>query len=228
MTPEPIEITSRGITLRGQRWPGDAVTVLLLHEPGEEHDLDRWRPLIPYLLGNGATVLAFDLRGHGASDGDWDPHCAVEDVAAVVAEARVQASVVVCAAGESAIAALRAAELAPIDGLILLSPAPVYGQPPRGSGVPKLLIAGAHDASRRDTVAHLRAASIGPVLSVLVPTSAQGTDLIAGDIAATCREHILTFLNERRLEARQHVVGTRPEPDQFLERLGIRPKGVDE
>ena len=44
MTPQPLEIEIEpGVFLRGQRWPGDEMTVLLVHEPGEQHDLDDWR-----------------------------------------------------------------------------------------------------------------------------------------------------------------------------------------
>jgi pimeloyl-ACP methyl ester carboxylesterase len=228
MTLELVEIRRGNVTLRGQRWPGDPLTVVLLHEPGEDNDLDRWRPLIPYLLGNGATVLAIDLRGHGASDGDWSPAHEVDDAAAAVSYARQRgAMVVVCAAGESALAALRAAEVTRVDGLILLSPICDTGDPPRGPGTPKLLFAGGRDEEARDYAVQLRAASIGPALSVSLPTAERGTALIEGTAAATCREHIVAFLNERRREFALGSPSAGAIPDQFLERLGIRPKGVD-
>jgi pimeloyl-ACP methyl ester carboxylesterase len=223
-----VEIRSGNVTLRGQQWPGDPLTVVLLHEPGEDQDLDRWRPLIPYLLGNGASVLAIDLRGHGASDGDWSPAHVVDDIVAVVTFTRKRAAmVVVCAAGESALAALRAAAVTRVDGLILLSPICGSGDSPRGPGIPKLLIASGRDDEAIDCAGRLRAASIGPALSVSLPTAERGTALLAGAVAATCREHIAAFLDERRRETGRGSPSASAIPDQFLERLGIRPKGVD-
>jgi pimeloyl-ACP methyl ester carboxylesterase len=227
MTPDAIELTAGNVSLRGQRWAGDPLTLLLLHEPGDEHDLDDWRPLIPFLLGNGATTIAVDLRGHGASDGDWTPDLAVSDLAACIGAARRQAElVVVCAAGDSAVHAIRASETTTVDGLILLSPADPGATPPRGAGAPKLIVVGAGDAVARDSAARLRRVSIGAVLTMTVPSAERGAALLAGELAATCREQILMFLNERRREPRGGP--TAPvAPDRFLERLGIRPKGAD-
>ena len=227
-TPEWIEISSGDATLRGHRWPGDLLTVVLLHEPGEGYDLDRWRSLIPYLIGNKATVLAIDLRGHGASDGEWNDVTSVQDVSEIVTRTREQATfVVVCAEGASSTAALRAVESSQIDGLILISPPAVEGEPPRGEGVTKLLIAGSQSPGFPDNVNTLRNASIGPALSVLLPTTAQGSDILSSEMAVTCRAHIVKFLNERRFEARR-AAGVRPPRDEFLWRLGLTPRGESE
>jgi pimeloyl-ACP methyl ester carboxylesterase len=222
MSPEAIEIiVASDVTLRGQRWPGDGLSILLIHEPGIDRDLDLWRTLIPYLLGFGATIIALDLRGHGASDGDWDPIAAVDDIVAAVTSVRQQDHdhVVVCAAGDSAIAALRAAELTPIDGLVLLSPSGFEDAPPRGGGEPKLVISG-NDAAAKETSARLRRSVIGPTLFVIVPGDDSGTGLFAGDVAVNCREQLLAFLRKIRFaETNQSV------PDQFLDLLGIPRKG---
>lgn len=203
--PEPVEIDANGVTLRGLWWAGDSLVVILLHAPGDDHDLDRWRPLIPYLLGTGVSVLAADLRGHGASDGDWAPMSAVGDVGAVVAFARTRAEVsVVCAEGSCCLDVIRSAESGAVDGLVLLSPTDPGGNPPRGAGTPKLLLAGSFDESSKPAVAVLRDASIGPARSVVVPTADSGVGLLTGELAATCREHIVAFLSECRHD-RGHV-----------------------
>jgi pimeloyl-ACP methyl ester carboxylesterase len=227
-TPEWVEISIGEITLRGHLWPGDLLTIVLLHAPGDGYDLDRWRPLIPYLIGNKATVLAMDLRGHGASGGEWSEATSIENLDAIVARAREQAtSVVLCAEGKSTIAALRAVESNQVDGLILLSPPAVEGDPLRGEGASKLFIAGSQLPRYADNVNTLRNASIGPALSVLLPTTAQGCDILSSEMAVTCRAHIVKFLNERRIEARK-VVGMRPPRDEFLWRHGLTPRGESE
>jgi len=225
MRPAATEyVVAPDVTLRGQRWQGDLLSVLLIHEPGAGRDLDLWRPLIPYLIGNGATVVALDLRGHGASDGEWEPELAASDLATVATEVRGQGAerVVLCAARESGIAAVRAAELGPIDGLVMLSPSGFDGNPPRGRGGPKLLIRGGSDDSKATTDT-LRSSMIGRTMIVTVPSAESGTELLAGDSAITCREHILALLNEVRMEK-----SNRSSPDKFLELLGIQKRGARE
>lgn len=227
MIADAASVAVGDIVLRGQVWPGDDLTVLLIHEPGAEHDLDDWNPLIPYLLGAGATAFAIDLRGHGASDGEWDDTTAANDIATLVAAARQRTTiVVVCAAGASATAAVRAAESARLDGLILLSPTDPGPEPPRGAGAPKLILVGADDAASRTAADRLRKASIGAFLTVTLPTGEHGAELFRGEMALTCREQIIGFLNERRLEPTGGPAAPVP-PDHFLERLGIRPKGAE-
>jgi pimeloyl-ACP methyl ester carboxylesterase len=125
MTPQPVEVVAaNGCVLRGQIWPGESVWVVLLHDVGPDEDLDRWRPLIPSLLAERLSVLAVDLRGHGASGGEWAEEAAVEDVAEIVRylKERVAETVVVIAAGMTATSALWAAELVRMEGAVLLSP----------------------------------------------------------------------------------------------------------
>jgi pimeloyl-ACP methyl ester carboxylesterase len=223
--PEWVEIPSGDVVLRGHRWAGDPLTIVLLHAPGDGNDLDRWRPLIPYLIGNKATILAIDLRGHGASDGDWDESHAVTDIATVVDHIRdTSFPIVLCAEGDSAFAALRTAESSEVDGLILLSPSVVDGELPRGAGVTKLIVTGNSDQDYVKYITRLRNASIGPALALLLPTDTQGVDILASKTASTCRAHIMKFLNERRIEARQ-TLGVRSPRDEFLRRLGLESKG---
>jgi pimeloyl-ACP methyl ester carboxylesterase len=228
VTPEPVEIDAGGVALRGLWWPGDGLVAILLHAPGDDRDLDRWRPLIPYLLGIRASVLAVDLRGHGASDGDWTPGTSNGDFASVVAFARARSRVaVVCAEGASALDAVRAAETTVMDGLALLSPSHPEGDSPRGAGEPKLLIAGSFDELGASAVASLRDASIGPARSVLVPTSESGIALLTGELAATCREQIVAFLNERRFDTGSVQRSSGAAQDRLLEIMGMRRSGSE-
>ncbi len=66
---QPFEILmADGVVLRGQRWGEGADWIILLHEPGEDRDLDDWRLLLPAIMAPERTLLTVDLRGHGDSD----------------------------------------------------------------------------------------------------------------------------------------------------------------
>lgn len=213
---EPVEIASDdGVTLRGERWGVNDTWVVLLHDRGPDEDLDRWRPLVPRLADDGWTSLALDLRGHGASDGEWSGDLAVADVAAAVgfARARGASRVVVAAAGDSAVATLRASTSARADALVLLSPAIRADQPVadlRGSGEAKLIFVGGGAAAPRRAAERLRNASIGWTLLVNLPTSAQGTNLLGGASGRHVRNQVARFLAEQRyLAARRAVLPSR-------------------
>lgn len=226
----PVEIGVGGnLQLRGQQWDGGPVWTVLVHEPGVEHDLDDWRALIPYLLGSGSGVLAFDLRGHGASDGDRSISSTADDIASVVVWLRGWGvrQIVVIAAGASAVEAIRACEQTRIEGVIAVSPDDAGGEPPRGAGVAKLLFAAANAPGGLGAARAIKQASIGPALLVSLPVAQGGAALFSSELATTCREHVLAFLRERALE--QSIGGwTAPAGDQFLKRLGITPKGAGE
>jgi pimeloyl-ACP methyl ester carboxylesterase len=219
MTAVPVTIaTDDGIDLRGQLWPGADDWVVLVHDVGDDEDLDRWRPLVPYLLGADLAVLAVDLRGHGASDGEWTNAAAVADTAAVVRFARERGAgcVTIVGAGVSGVNALFAVEAETAEGVVALSPrgsdalsarnvgisVPSTAPLPRAPGVPKLLVVGSRDPASRDTTDRLRAASIGWALVVSLPTADRGTALLDGPWAGHVREQLLAFVREQRFIAR--------------------------
>jgi pimeloyl-ACP methyl ester carboxylesterase len=226
MTPDAVEIeTADGVILRGLVWGNHPDRAILLHDIGETADLDDWRPLIPALLGQEFTVLAVDLRGHGASDGDWNPDACVTDIAAIVKSSRT-GCVVIVAAGAAATAAVRAMELEPVDGLVLLSPA-LEDEPPRGAGVSKLIIAGALDPEFRAAMDRLRVASIGWAVAVNLPTTAQGTDLLSESWGSHVREHAIAFIRERRF-MKANGSARAPLPESFLVQAGLKPAEREE
>jgi pimeloyl-ACP methyl ester carboxylesterase len=221
MTPDAVEFEAAdGVLLRGLIWGGHPDRVILLHDAGAIADLDDWRPLIPTLLGQDLSVLAVDLRGHGASDGEWDPGACVADIAAIVNSSRT-GCVVIVAAGAAATAAVRAMELEPVDGLVLLSPA-LEDETPRGAGVSKLLIAGVLDPESRAAMDRLRIASIGWAVAVNLPTTAQGTALLEEPWGGHVREQIGAFIRERRF-MKSNGNERAPLPESFLVRAGLKP-----
>jgi pimeloyl-ACP methyl ester carboxylesterase len=195
-----------GTILRGQLWAGTGTWVVLLHEPGDDRDLDHWLPLAPFLAAREWSVLAVDLRGHGVSDGDWDPGLASDDLAAVIDFARSAGAtfVAVAGAGESAVTILQSAVVTRPDAMILLSPAlepeaDLTGL--RGAGEPKLFVAGGGDAGAWAVTQRLRKVAIGWGMLLSLPTTEQGTALLAGAAASQLREHIIGFLAEQRFLA---------------------------
>lgn len=228
-------IAADGAVLRGQRWVGNSTWVILLHESGDDADLDRWMPLAPHLAGRGWSVLAVDLRGHGASDGDWDPRLADRDVAVVVEFARSHGAAFVClgAAGDSATTVLRLAGEARPDVLVLLSPKVDADQPVsdlRGAGEAKLIVAGGGNTDARASAERLGKAAIGPVLVLNLPAHEQGTALLHGEVATHLREHVIGFLAEQRFLAGlreqwaraggNRTVGRGTSADMDVERTG--------
>ncbi|MFN7699879.1 MAG: alpha/beta hydrolase [Deltaproteobacteria bacterium] len=158
--PEPVEVeipTPDGLRLQGTLYPApepDAAAVVLVHQLGSSRG--EWTPLIEALRTTPAlTVLAFDLRGHGAStlgrDGaqlehrDFDTLGWAEtqrDVSSAVAFLRDEDAPVhprrVALVGSSigATAVVRAASEDPgLDVLVALSPGRAY------QGVDSILVA---------------------------------------------------------------------------------------
>ena len=90
MSAVPVEfVTDDGVTLRGECRGGDRDWLVLVHDLGS--DLDCW-DLFPELWAWPLSVLAFDLRGHGGSDGISSLSCVQCDVVAATGFARSHGS----------------------------------------------------------------------------------------------------------------------------------------
>jgi pimeloyl-ACP methyl ester carboxylesterase len=202
MSFEPVELRARdGLVLRGECRRGEPDWLVLVHDVGE--DLDAWRPLIALAELRGWSALALDLRGHGGSDDPWDADACVADVSLATTEARRRGARAVCVAGagEGAIAALRAALESPPEALVLLSPGPVpaeHADSLRAPEVPELIVVGSHSARDDGEARRVAELSIGPALRVGLPTSAHGTELLAGPLARQAIEQVAAFWDEQR------------------------------
>jgi pimeloyl-ACP methyl ester carboxylesterase len=202
MSFEPVELCTRdGLVLRGECRQGEPDWLVLVHDVGG--DLDAWRPLIGLAELRGWSVLALDLRGHGGSDDPWDPDACVADVVLATSEVRRRGARAVCVAGagEGAIAALRAAAESPPEALVMLSPGPVpedHAGSLRAPEVSELIVVGSHSARDDADARRVAELSIGPALRVGLPTSAHGTELLAGALAQQAIEHVAAFWDEQR------------------------------
>lgn len=207
-TPAPVEFrTGDGITLRGVRWGEAGDWLIMVHDCDGESDLDSWRPLIP-ALGNGEwSILAIDLRGHGASEGEWTGSSVASDLSAAIGFARDHGAqwIALMAAGHAAVATLKLASEMTLDALVMLSPSVTGEEAPgtlRGKGEAKLFAVGGKNLELQRGVAQLRNQSIGWAMLVTAPAEAQGTGLLSGEHASQVRERIVAFLTEQRFLAK--------------------------
>jgi pimeloyl-ACP methyl ester carboxylesterase len=178
---EAVEIAARdGTLLRGELRRGGADGVVLVHDHGR--DLDAWRDLPAALAEDGLAVLAFDLRGHGGSDGD---EVAEDDVADVVAFARATGfeRVYVGAEGASAGAALASAE----EAAFVLAP----------RGVDREYAGRALVVLSRDDPLEARAGELFPGESIVISVP-EPPPLLDGAWAGNVRDYVIRFLREAR------------------------------
>ena len=193
---EAVEIPARdGRVLRGQLRRGGTDWVVLVHDLGE--DLDAWRSLAPALVERKLSVLAYDLRGHGGSDGEVDSSQTAADVATVVAFARAEGAkrVYLGTAGRSTRPAIEAGAAEGCEALFAL--APVGEDLGRTPPLAKLAIAGSRDPEQ-DAAGTELARSPGWTVVIRVPLADPGCGMLEGNWAANVRDYALTFLKQRR------------------------------
>jgi pimeloyl-ACP methyl ester carboxylesterase len=203
MTVVPVEFPGvDGLTLRGELWPSGEDWVILVHDA--DQDLDAWDDFPAELHGHDLTILNMELRGHGLSDGPWQPASADLDVEAALhfAAAHGAMTTTLIGAGIGATAALSAAGRAPVTSLVLLSPcAALPGHDEAGlrhCTASKLLVTGTLDTSAGTDADRLRALAVGWLLWVTIPCADHGAALVTGPHATTVRQHILGSLYEHR------------------------------
>ncbi|SRR5260221_206865 len=202
MRAEPIELTaSDNVLLRGQHWPGGDTWIILLHEAGK--DLDCWQPLVLPLLERGYSLLTLDLRGHGASDGEWDVPALGDDLDAVIGFAHKLGAqrVGLIGAGEGVLPALINAHARHLFAIVALSPGPVGDLPVdelRGVAVSKLFVVGSLGEQAVEAEQQIRDRMIGWIVLLRLPTEEQGTSLLAGQWRLHVQENIIAFLEEQR------------------------------
>ncbi len=82
---ERLVIEGEGCALAGERWPGNAQLVVLLHEGVS--DRRGWREVAQRLAPR-VTAVAYDRRGYGESAVSTAPFTDVEDLLAVLDQER--------------------------------------------------------------------------------------------------------------------------------------------
>jgi pimeloyl-ACP methyl ester carboxylesterase len=198
---EPVDlVASDGVVLRGQHWPGGDTWIVLFHEAGK--DLDCWQPLVLPLLRKGYSLLTLDLRGHGASDGEWDVSALGGDLEVVIdfAHERGAQRSALIGAGESVLPALMNAHARRLFAIVALSPGPVGDVAAgelRGGAIPKLFVVGALSQQAVEAEQQIRDRMIGWTVLLRLPVEEQGTSVLMGPWRLHCQENIIAFLEEQ-------------------------------
>ena len=182
----------------GPRW------AILVHDAGR--DLDAFAPLSAY-LAQSFTALAFDLRGHGLSDGEDDAAAAHLDLEGAVAYARTQ-SALECHAvgvGTGAAAIVRAGTGLRLASHVLVGcPSVIPGAEAEGREAirrlraAKLMLVGWLDRDRLEDTRRLVERAIGPTLLVGFPTGQRGHELLNGEYLSQALSHTRGFLAQHR------------------------------
>lgn len=185
---------SDGTQLRGELRQAGTDWAVLVHEFGR--DLDGWRPLAADLRRREISVLAFDLRGHGGSDGEPDRATIADDVAAALGFATASGAgrMFAAGAGVSVPPAIGVAEREKCHAFIAIGAAAHKDAPVR---IPRLVILASRDAEQTKAAAELQRGS-GWAVVVNVPSDEQGLDLLAGRWSMNVRSYVVGFLRERR------------------------------
>jgi pimeloyl-ACP methyl ester carboxylesterase len=125
---ERFVVPRAGCDLAGERWPGGAPLVVLLHEGVS--DRRGWRQ-VAGRLAPGVTVVAYDRRGYGESAVSTAPFTHVDDLLAVLDREQAGPAWLVGASAGGGLA-LDAALLAGdrVAGLVLIGPAVSGGPEP--------------------------------------------------------------------------------------------------
>ena len=191
--PNPIEIPYlSGTVIRGQFWPGETATVVLIHDAGA--DLDAWDSLPASLAAAGYRVLVVDLPGHGLSDDPWEPERAGEVIAAIVDQAR--------SLGSAALFAISMGELSPIvgsnvlDAHVAVSPRPDPGWTREESRSPCLIFVGGADVDAAAATDRYFRGRLGYSVVSSFGVTGNGVALLRSRWAQHLQEQTLAFLRD--------------------------------
>lgn len=200
VAPVEFALAEQAVVIRGYRWIGDANWAILVHDTGQ--DLDAWGDFPAELASMGYSVLAFDLPGHGLSDGEWSPLLLSQAVTAAIRYANASGARrrFIVAAG-TAVACLDTVP-GDIDGLIAISPTvpdPAAGDRPP-SAEPKLVLVGGREPSAQTSADRFFRRCRGWVVLSSFGTTDNGTALLHGDWGRQAREQIHAFLADYRLD----------------------------
>ena len=191
--PTPIEIPYRPeTTIRGQLWPGNAATVVLVHDAGA--DLDAWATLPSYLSGHGYRVLAVDLPGHGLSGDPWEPDHADDALAAIVAYARSQDTGPLFALSMGGMAPV--VGRVPLEAHVTVSPRPDTDWTREESRSPCLIFVGGADRDAAAAANRYFRGRLGYGLVSSFGTVENGPALIRGVWAGHLQEQTVAFLRD--------------------------------
>ena len=201
MTAEPVEIeSSDGVVIRGEVTGDGDRWAILLHDV--DGDLDSWGAMRSELNGANMAVLALDLRGHGASDGEWSSEGWVADIQAAIRFCRSAAAgkVYLVGAGRGATAAIVAAGEERVQAIVCLSPvAELDGIDParlRVCRAAKFFTVGSRDEQAMRAAQTLYRKTLGWRMLESRALEEQGTELLSAPGSELVYEKTIGFLRD--------------------------------
>jgi uncharacterized protein len=190
--------TQDHVLLAGWLYGHSSTTAIICsHEhPGSKAD---WSYSAPWFAARGFKVLAYDFRGWGDSQGQYDPTKLDRDVLAAIAFMRSQGAkkVILLGASMGADISLIAAAETQVAGVIALSPEYLFGLSDtdiRAVSAPKLFINSEGDAFASDDQLMFQNARPPKALH-LYPGDAHGVVIFVTDNGQDLIARILAFVN---------------------------------
>ena len=196
----PVHFTTQDhVQLAGALYGNGGTTAIICsHEhPGSKAD---WSDSAPWLAARGFMVLAYDFRGWGESQGQFDASKADRDVFAAIAFVRSQGAkrVILLGASMGADISLIAAAETQVAGVITLSPEYLFGlnnNEVRAISIPKLFINSVDDGYADDTRQIFQNA-LPPKELHLYPGSAHGVAIFGTEYGQDLIARIIAFANK--------------------------------
>ncbi|GHD62255.1 alpha/beta hydrolase [Jeongeupia chitinilytica] len=191
--------TDDGIKLDGRRYGKGDAWIVLSHQ--SNRDQTSWEDFATALVKDGYTVLSYDFRGFGRSQGKQTPADAGRDLLAAVAFARSEGAQRLGLVGASmgAIATVPAAVQAAPQAVVLLSISPSYNglaasdDALKALAVPRLFVSAKYDFSHADT--ERMAATAGAADTLIVSGGGgHGADILGGGDGAAIQKKVVAFL----------------------------------
>lgn len=193
--------TADSITLRGYLWGNGRHAVVLSHMFGTDQSI--WFQFARKLEAEGFTVLTYDFRGVGKSDGELIIPRVDRDVVAAIkfVKGRRPRSIFLIGASMGGTASLVAAAQQKVNGVVVMASGMRFegldAQPHLPNlKVPKLFIVGSGDAPFNESAQVMYARTPQPKQLLVFPTDAHGTNLLATLHRSEIEQAILGFLRK--------------------------------
>lgn len=203
-------LTSDGLSINGLlfRNPGDQ-SIILAHQRGQGFNQKSWRYFGEELAAKGYTVLTFDFRGIGKSEGDINlmENMVVEDTLTAIDFLKNEGyHKVICVGAETGgTACLEAAQSQDLLGVIAITAVLSLGEPTSISNedlanldIPKLFIYSENNQFERipSDMQSMYNLSPEPKNLVVFPGEAHGTEMLLASYKEEFRQLILNFIED--------------------------------
>jgi pimeloyl-ACP methyl ester carboxylesterase len=193
MDPRDVTFTSGGFALEATEWPGGTTWVVLGHMLPA--DKDAWTGLAEQLQEAGYSVLAYNNRGYGASEGDREPFALYTDAAAAITYAQEGGArqIVYGGASMNAANAMKLGVYYDFAGIVALSPVRTFPSAENALSAafdvyePTLFVAAEDDGDSVDVLDRFLDQISGGGDWIVIPRGGHGTDMLDADLELVSR-----------------------------------------